>query len=62
MLTLPVDPVITASAYEQVARQGTKIVLLSNLPRGMRHDTDYVDVVTDDLFDMGKRAADALAA
>ena len=62
MLTLPVDPVITAPAYEQVARQGTKIVLLSNLPRGMRHGVDYVSVVTDDLFDMGKRAADALAA
>jgi ribose transport system substrate-binding protein len=62
MLTLPVDPVISASAYRQVARQGTKIVLLSNLPRGMRHGRDYVSVVTDDLFDMGKRAADALAA
>jgi ribose transport system substrate-binding protein len=62
MLTLPVDPVITASAYRQAARQGTKIVLLSNLPQGMRQGRDYVDVVTDDLFDMGKRAADALAA
>jgi ribose transport system substrate-binding protein len=62
MLTLPVDPVITAAAYKQVARQGTRIVLLSNLPRGMTHGQDYVNVVTDDLFDMGKRAADALAA
>ena len=62
MLSLPVDPVITASAYEQVARQGTKLVLLSNLPRGLKHGRDYVSVVTDDLFDMGKRAADALAA
>jgi ribose transport system substrate-binding protein len=62
MLTLPIDPAITASSYKQVARQGTKIVVLSNLPRGMRHGRDYVDVVTDDLFDMGKRAADALAA
>jgi ribose transport system substrate-binding protein len=62
MLTLPVDPVITASAYKQVARQGTKIVLLSNLPRGMQPGRDYVNVVTDDLYDMGKRAADALAA
>jgi ribose transport system substrate-binding protein len=62
MLTLPVDPVITASAYKDVARQGTKIVLLSNLPRGMEHGRDYVSIVTDDLFDMGKRAADALAA
>jgi ribose transport system substrate-binding protein len=62
MLTLPVDPVITSAAYKQVAGQGTRIVLLSNLPRGMTHGRDYVNVVTDDLFDMGKRAADALAA
>jgi ribose transport system substrate-binding protein len=62
MLTLPVDAVISAAAYQQVARQGTKIVFLSNLPRGMTHGRDYVNVVTDDLFDMGKRAADALAA
>ena len=62
MLTLPVDPVITASAYQQAARQGTRIVLLSNVPQGMRQGRDYVDVVTDDLYDMGKRAADALAA
>jgi ribose transport system substrate-binding protein len=62
MLTLPIDPVITAPAYKQVAREGTKIVLLSNRPQGMEYGRDYVNVVTDDLFDMGKRAADALAA
>ena len=62
MLTLPVDPVITAPAYKQVARDGTKIVLLSNRPQGMEYGRDYVNLVTDDLFDMGKRAADALAA
>ena len=62
LLTLPVDPVLTASAYKAVARQGTKIVLLSVVPRGMKYGRDYVDVVTDDLFQMGKRAADALAA
>ena len=62
MLSLPVDPVTTASAYKAAARAGTKLVLLSNLPRGLRHGRDYVSVVTDDLFDMGKRAADALAA
>jgi ribose transport system substrate-binding protein len=62
LLTLPVDPVVTASAYKAAAKQGTKIVLLSVVPQGMKHGRDYVDVVTDDLFQMGKRAADALAA
>jgi ribose transport system substrate-binding protein len=62
LLTLPVDPVVTASAYKAAARQGIKIVLLSILPQGMKQGPDYVAVVTDDLFQMGKRAADALAA
>jgi ribose transport system substrate-binding protein len=62
LLTLPIDPVVTASAYKAVADQGTKIVLLSNVPQGMRQGRDYVNVVTDDLFQMGKQAADALAA
>ena len=62
LLTLPVDAVVPASAYEAVAKQGTKIVLLSIVPQGMKYGRDYVDVVTDDLSQMGKRAADALAA
>jgi ribose transport system substrate-binding protein len=62
LLTLPVDPVVTASAYKAVAAQGTKIVLLSSIPNGMEYGRDYVTMVTDDLFQMGKRAADALAA
>jgi ribose transport system substrate-binding protein len=62
MLTLPVDPVTTATAYEAANRAGTKLVLLSNVPEGFTHGKDYVSVVTDDLFEMGKHAADALAA
>jgi ribose transport system substrate-binding protein len=62
LLTLPVDPVVTASAYRAAARQGTKIVFLSSVPQGMQYGRDYVSLVTDDLFEMGKRAADALAA
>jgi ribose transport system substrate-binding protein len=62
MLTLPVDPVTTASAYRAANRAGTKLVLLSNVPKGFVQGKDYVAVVTDDLFQMGKHAADALAA
>jgi ribose transport system substrate-binding protein len=62
LLTLPVDPVVTAPAYKAIAAQGTKIVLLSIVPQGMEQGRDYVNVVTDDLFEMGRRAADALAA
>jgi ribose transport system substrate-binding protein len=61
MLTLPVDPVTTAAAYRAATDAGTKLVLLSNVPEGFKHGDDYVAVVTDDLFQMGKQAADALA-
>jgi ribose transport system substrate-binding protein len=62
MLTLPVDPVTTAAAYRAANSAGTKLVLLSNVPEGFTQGKDYVTVVTDDLFEMGKHAADALAA
>jgi ribose transport system substrate-binding protein len=62
ILSLPVDPVVTASAYREAVGAGTKLVLLSNVPKGFVHGKDYVTVVTDDLFQMGKHAADALAA
>lgn len=62
MLTLPVDPVATAAAYRDANEAGTEIVLLSNVPKGFKHDEDYIALLTDDLFQMGKQAADALAA
>jgi ribose transport system substrate-binding protein len=62
IITLPVDPVISAAALKPAIEAGTKVVLLSNVPKGFKHGTDYVSLVTDDLFDMGHRAADALAA
>jgi ribose transport system substrate-binding protein len=62
MLSLPVDPTATASAYRDAGKAGTKLVLLSNVPTGFVYGKDYVTVVTDDLFEMGHQAADALAA
>ncbi len=62
MLALPVDPEILAPAFKAVTPKGTKLVLLSVVPDGMKAGEDYVNVVTDDLFEMGRRAADALAA
>jgi ribose transport system substrate-binding protein len=62
LLTLPVDPTATASAYRGAVDAGAKLVLLSNVPAGFQPGKDYVTVVTDDLFEMGHQAADALAA
>lgn len=61
ILSLPLDPVTSAEAFRQAIADGTKLVFLSNLPAGYKHGADYAAIVTDDLFQMGKQAADALA-
>ncbi|HEV7254959.1 MAG TPA: substrate-binding domain-containing protein [Mesorhizobium sp.] len=61
ILSLPVDPATSAAAFQTAKEQGVKLVLLSNLPQGYKHGTDYAAIVTDDLFQMGSQAADALA-
>lgn len=61
ILTLPVDPVSAAQAYQPALDAGTDIVVLSNPPEGFEHGTDYVGLVTDDLFQMGALAAEQLA-
>jgi len=62
ILVLPLDPTTSAEALRPAVEAGTKVVLLSNVPADYKHGEDYVAVVTDDLFQMGKQAADALAA
>lgn len=61
ILSLPLDPVTSAAAFEEAKADGVTLVFLSNLPAGYAHPADYAAIVTDDLFQMGKQAADALA-
>lgn len=61
ILSLPLDPVTSAEAFREAVAEGVQIVFLSNLPNGYVHGTDYAAIVTDDLFEMGKQAADVLA-
>ena len=62
ILSLPLDPVTSAAAFEEAKEAGIALTFLSNLPSGYVHPDDYAAIVTDDLFQMGKQAADALAA
>jgi ribose transport system substrate-binding protein len=62
VMSLPVDPVATKSAYRQVVEGGAKLVLTDNAPEGFKAGRDYVSLVSADLFGMGQRAADILAA
>ena len=61
ILALPLDPVTSAEAFRQAVADGAKLVFLSNVPKDYKHGTDYASILTDDLYQMGKQAADALA-
>jgi len=61
ILSLPLDPVTSMRAFRQAIMDGSTLVFLSNLPSGYLHAADYAAIVTDDLYQMGKQAADALA-
>ncbi|RXJ70609.1 LacI family transcriptional regulator [Veronia nyctiphanis] len=61
IISLVVDPVSGAAAFRPAIEQGTKLVLISNLPSGFEHGKDYAGIVTDDLFQMGRIAADLIA-
>ncbi|MEL6113905.1 substrate-binding domain-containing protein [Photobacterium sp. SP02] len=61
LIALVVDPVSGAAAFKPAVQQGSKLVLISNLPSGFEHGKDYAGIVTDDLFQMGKLAADMIA-
>jgi len=60
MIGLPVDPTSAAAAFRPAVDAGTELVFLSNVPEGYVYGEDYTAIVTDDLFDMGRRAAQAL--
>lgn len=62
ILSLPLDPVTSAAAFQEAREENVALVFLSNLPEGFEHPADYAAIVTDDLFQMGKQAADALSA
>jgi ribose transport system substrate-binding protein len=61
IVSTPVDPATAKSMYDTAKAAGSKLVFLSNAPAGYKPGTDYLAIVTDDLQDMGARAADALA-
>lgn len=60
ILSLPVDPTSAAQAFKPAVADGVKLVFLSNTPKGYEQGTDYTSIVTDDLYQMGKQAAESL--
>jgi ribose transport system substrate-binding protein len=61
IVSIPTDPVATAAAYKNAAAQGTKLVFMDNVPRGMRPGMDYVSVTSADNFGNGIVSAHLMA-
>ncbi|WP_231507739.1 substrate-binding domain-containing protein [Bacillus sp. UNC41MFS5] len=61
IVSLPVDPVSTASAFQKAAQLGIKLVFMDNTPNNLQHGQDYVSVVSADNYGNGVHAADIMA-
>ena len=62
ILSLPVDPDTAAEVYRPAVEGGVVLGFVDNAPKGFVQGKDYVTIVSDDLFQMGAKAADAMAA
>ena len=61
IVSIPTDPVATASAYRQAAEQGVKLVFMDNVPKGFEPGTDYVSAVSADNYGNGVASAHIMA-
>ncbi|WP_051304803.1 substrate-binding domain-containing protein [Chitinilyticum litopenaei] len=61
IISLVIDPVSGAAAFREAKNRGVKMVFISNAPQGFVHGKDYAGIVTDDLYGMGKAAAELMA-
>ncbi|VVS98090.1 MULTISPECIES: substrate-binding domain-containing protein [Hyphomicrobiales] len=61
IVSLPVDPASAGPVYDPARAAGVKLAFVDNSPAGYVHGKDYVTIVSDDLFQMGSKAAVAMA-
>jgi ribose transport system substrate-binding protein len=61
IVSIPTDPVATASAYKAAADAGVKLVFMDNVPSGLTAGKDYVSVVSADNYGNGVAAAHLMA-
>jgi ribose transport system substrate-binding protein len=61
IVSIPTDPVATASAYKKAADAGIKLVFMDNVPNGLEAGTDYVSVVSADNYGNGVTSAHMMA-
>ena len=61
IVSIPTDPVATASAYRMAAERGVELVFMDNVPSGLTAGEDYVSVVSADNYGNGVASAHLMA-
>jgi ribose transport system substrate-binding protein len=61
IVSIPTDPVATASAYQAAADAGVELVFMDNVPQGLTPGEDYASVVSADNYGNGVVSAHLLA-
>lgn len=61
IVSIPTDPVATASAYQKAADQGVKLVFMDNVPDGFVAGDNYVSMVSADNYGNGVTSAYLMA-
>ena len=61
IVSVPVDPVSTASAYKKAADAGIKLVFMDGTAQGLEPGKDFVSIVSGDNYGNGVEAAEVMA-
>lgn len=61
IVSIPTDPVATATAYQMAADRGVELVFMDNVPAGLTAGEDYVSVVSADNYGNGVASAHLMA-
>lgn len=62
IISIPVDNTAMAPAFKKVQAAGIKLVLMDNVPDGLKHPADYSSMISADSQGNGQIAAEILAA
>ncbi|URJ46962.3 substrate-binding domain-containing protein [Paenibacillus polymyxa] len=60
IVSVPVDPVSTASAYKKAVEQGVKLVFMDGVAQGLQPGKDYISLVSGDNAGNGVEAANIM--
>ncbi|OXS77864.1 substrate-binding domain-containing protein [Domibacillus enclensis] len=61
LASIPVNPARMANIYKKAAEENIKLVFMDNIPKNLKHERDYVSVVSSDNYGNGIESAHVMA-